>query len=176
MDQKIVQALHGVNGWSPALDALAIFCASLLPYFIVFAFIIFTVVSFRRGGAGTFADNKKRLRFLLLTALAVLIAYGFFVSVIRFVYPVARPFAAFGWQPLISHEASNPSFPSGHAVFLFALAMSVWQTSRRWGWYFLAVAALNAVARVFVGVHWPSDILAGALLGIIVAIIITKKV
>ncbi len=176
MDQKIVHALHALNGWSSALDAFALFCASFLPYVIGIAFIFFTVVSFRRGGAGTFADNKKRLRFILLTALSVLIAWGFFVPVIRFIYPHARPFVALGWNPLLYHDASDPSFPSGHAVFLFALATSVWQANRRWGWYFMVAAALNAAARVFVGVHWPSDVMAGALGGIIVAIIIAKKV
>lgn len=47
-----------------------------------------------------------------------------------------------------------------------ALAASVWLRDRQWGNWLLAAAALVSIARVFVGVHWPADVRAGAAIGI----------
>jgi undecaprenyl-diphosphatase len=57
------------------------------------------------------------------------------------------------------------SFPSSHAVNNFALALLFSSYYRRWTWAFVAFASLVALSRVFVGVHYPSDILAGSLIG-----------
>ena len=53
-----------------------------------------------------------------------------------------------------------------------ALAFAVWFIDRRWFLWFLAVTVLMGLARIFVGVHWPLDILAGALVALTSAVII----
>ncbi|ATV80198.1 Membrane-associated phospholipid phosphatase [Corynebacterium pseudotuberculosis] len=60
----------------------------------------------------------------------------------------------------------NPSFPSGHATTAFAAATILALLCRRW-WVVTAwiMAAAVALSRLVRGVHWPSDVLAGALLG-----------
>ena len=65
---------------------------------------------------------------------------------------------------------SGNSLPSGHAAFMFALAMELWFLDKKWGAWFMLFAVLNGAARVFVGVHWPLDILAGAAVGILSAL------
>jgi undecaprenyl-diphosphatase len=64
------------------------------------------------------------------------------------------------------------SFPSSHAVNNFAMATVFAFYYRRWRYAFFSWAALIALSRVFVGVHYPSDILGGALVGGIVALAI----
>ena len=60
----------------------------------------------------------------------------------------------------------SASFPSGHASGAFAVATVVWLLAgRRWGGVALAVAAAIALSRVWLGVHYPSDVVAGAALG-----------
>jgi undecaprenyl-diphosphatase len=67
-------------------------------------------------------------------------------------------------------SASGPSFPSAHAARAFAVALLVWlNTNRRWGAVAVAVASLIALSRVYLGVHWPSDVVVGALLGLMLA-------
>ena len=83
-------------------------------------------------------------------------------EVIRFFYDRPRPFKVFDITPLIAHSA-GASFPSGHAAFYFALALPIFLIDRKWGWYAIVAAVLIGMARVFVGVHWPLDILAGLL-------------
>lgn len=87
------------------------------------------------------------------------------MEIIRFFYERQRPFLVLGFQPLADHIQSG-SFPSGHAAFFFALALTVFYFNKLWGWRFLAMAMVISLARIFVGVHWPSDILAGAIIGL----------
>jgi undecaprenyl-diphosphatase len=64
------------------------------------------------------------------------------------------------------------SFPSDHAVLFFALAVGIFHVSRRWGWVALAHATvLIAVPRVYLGIHWFTDILAGTALGIVLGLV-----
>lgn len=63
------------------------------------------------------------------------------------------------------------SFPSDHAVLFFALATGIFQVSRRWGALALAHAViLIAVPRLYLGIHWFTDILAGTALGVALAL------
>jgi undecaprenyl-diphosphatase len=57
------------------------------------------------------------------------------------------------------------SFPSGHAANNFAVAGVGLLVFRRWGWMFLLPAALVAYSRVYVGSHWPLDVVVSALIG-----------
>ncbi len=83
---------------------------------------------------------------------------------------VPRPFAAGLGQAYIEH-ASRGSLPSTHAavMFMVALAFMLRPSLRRIGVPLLALAAATGWARVYVGVHFPLDIVAGLLLGAVVA-------
>lgn len=74
---------------------------------------------------------------------------------------------------LLSVPSPDPSFPSDHAAAAFAIALAVFAFSRRVGALFLAVAALIGVSRIALGMHYPSDVLAGALIGCAAALLVT---
>ena len=63
------------------------------------------------------------------------------------------------------------SFPSGHAMFFGALAMSLYFVQKRIGYMYFVVALIVGLARVASGVHFPIDIFVGYILGILIAII-----
>jgi undecaprenyl-diphosphatase len=66
------------------------------------------------------------------------------------------------------------AFPSGHAATAFAAATVIACDSRRLAIPAYSLAALVAWSRVYVGVHWPLDVIGGAALGILVAIALLK--
>jgi len=71
--------------------------------------------------------------------------------------------------PLVSLPATS-SFPSGHATVAFACATVLALAVPRLRWPLFALAALIAFSRVYVGVHYPLDALAGAALGILIGL------
>ena len=75
-------------------------------------------------------------------------------------------FGAFGFQPNWL-DWTFQSFPSGHATTAFALAAVVGFVSTRWFYPALALATVIAISRVGLGVHYPSDVIAGAILGLL---------
>ena len=78
----------------------------------------------------------------------------------------ARPFVAEPHQVhLFTAHAADPGFPSDHATAAFAIAVAILLRKRAWGWVALGFATVLAVGRVGIGVHYPSDVLAGAALG-----------
>jgi undecaprenyl-diphosphatase len=80
-----------------------------------------------------------------------------------------RPYEVLAGARLIDQRPATASFPSGHATRAFAgaLAASRLFPAGQVVWWPLAVAI--GVSRIYVGAHWPSDVLAGALLGLAVA-------
>jgi undecaprenyl-diphosphatase len=76
-----------------------------------------------------------------------------------------RPFAADGDLEPLGELPDSASFPSGHASSAFAAAAVLAVFLPRWRWLPFVPAALVALSRVWLGVHYPSDVLAGALLG-----------
>src|SRR3954447_26472973 len=84
----------------------------------------------------------------------------------------ARPFVDHPHAKLLISHARDPGFPSDHATGAFAMAMALWFYDRTIGAVALVLAAIIAFARVYVGVHYPADVVAGALIGIAVALIL----
>ena len=80
-----------------------------------------------------------------------------------------RPYTVVeGLIPLLTSGDPN-SFPSGHTCAAFAFAAGVWRgTPERWmKWAALALAVFMGLSRLYVGVHYPSDVLVGALVGVL---------
>ena len=89
-----------------------------------------------------------------------------------------RPFAANGFEGLLIAAPTDPSFPSGHTASSFAAAAAWFRRDKRWGSAALVLAALIAFSRLYLYVHYPSDVLAGATLGVAAAFLagwIVKK-
>lgn len=140
------------------LDSFGVFLAEYLPYFLGLGVLLF-IFSEKNG--------RRRWFYLAEMALALILSRGILTELIRHFYYHPRPFDALGVVNLIAE--SGASFPSGHAAFFFAMAGILLFWDKRWGWTYLGFAALNGLARVFAGVHWPLDILGGALVGLVSA-------
>jgi undecaprenyl-diphosphatase len=96
-------------------------------------------------------------------------------QVISRVWDRPRPYEAHpASDHLLSVPSPDPSFPSDHAAAAFAIAFAVLAFSRRGGLVFLAAATLIGLSRIALGMHYPSDVVAGAFVGWAAAALVTS--
>ena len=75
-----------------------------------------------------------------------------------------RPYDLLGYDVLVQH-LSDFSFPSGHTAASFAAATAIYAINKKWGIGAYIFAALMGFSRLYLGVHFPTDVLAGAFTG-----------
>jgi undecaprenyl-diphosphatase len=159
-DKRIFRLLNG-NWLNPILDHLLPFVTDagnfILPF--VVAAIVIVLVGRVRG-----------LRFLVLAVFSVVVADAMGTHIFKYSFLRARPCIALGDVRLLVGCTNLPSFPSNHAVNASVLATLTSLYMPRLWLPAMALAILVGYSRVYVGVHYPLDVLAGSLLGIAVAV------
>ena len=158
LDVLIFQQINGLAGRWNFLDGAGIFFAQYFEYALV-GFTLFFL--------------RKNFRVILSAFSAAVLARFGIVELIRLFWSRARPFIGNNVNLLIGHENTS-SFPSGHAAFYFGLSTVVYFYNKKAGIVFFIASFLISISRVFVGIHWPSDILAGAILGILSGWLVLK--
>jgi undecaprenyl-diphosphatase len=124
-----------------------------------FIWIIFGTI------AGIFPNNTAAMwRLWLAVAMAFLVVD----NVVKPLFERPRPFEVMAVR-LIDARPSSPSFPSGHAAMAAAGALAGTRMLPVAGIALWPLAALVIVSRVYLGVHWPTDVIAGAILGCSIA-------
>ena len=158
MDQglnwDLAQAVNGLAGHSAALDQLGIFLANDLVFLIVLGAATWWLLPFG-------SDDGKRAA---LAAAAALIGGLVVAFVVGHLVDVPRPFVAHHVDLLIQSQHDS-SFPSDHSTASFAVASTAIVRRMPGRWLLLSGATLVALARVYVGVHYPADVIVGALIG-----------
>lgn len=102
-------------------------------------------------------------------------ALGLLVNrVVSGVWHRDRPFAAHHVEHLWGPRKADPSFPSDHASAAFGIAVAVLLIDPVAGAAFLLLAALIGAGRVVVGEHYPGDVLAGAAVGTLCALVVVR--
>jgi len=146
--------IFNLNGKSILLDRLMVFGADQLIY--LFIFFIF-ILGFK-GGA---KEKKAFLLILLGVPLAILLIKG-----IHLFFFESRPFVTYHFTPFVK-EAADASFPSRHTTIATVFAFSCTYFKSKWSLLFLFLMLWVGISRVYIGVHYPLDILGGFIVGII---------
>lgn len=166
IDIQTLNLLNNSLGGRLWLDALARFFAVYGVYFFVAGLAVYWFVARNRLGA------RKSL---VVAFTAFVLSRGILTEIIRFLFPRQRPF--------LQHEATQyvakgnePSFPSGHAAAMFAIAFAIYFYNKSLGKWLLLISLLVGIARVMVGIHFPSDILGGLVVGLFSAWVVDKLI
>jgi len=133
-------------------------------HFRIFFAVIWLTLVIKGGTTG-------RTIALLLIPL-ILVSDQLSSSVIKSLVGRIRPCHTLSEVRLLVPCGSGFSFPSSHAVNNFAAATLFSYYYRRWTWAFVTYASLVSLSRPYVGVHYPSDILSGGVIGVIIAALI----
>lgn len=112
----------------------------------------------------------KTRRVGLTVGLALIIGYLTGNLLLKNVVARTRPYDLAGVD-IIVNRLSDFSFPSGHTLCSFEAATAVWLYHRKWGVAALSLATVIAFSRLYLFVHYPTDVLAGAVMGVGIALL-----
>ncbi len=158
MDSRLQDWINGLAGHSGLADSLMKIGADDLVYLVV---PLLLLLWFWPGG-----ERALNQRLAGAVVIGIVLSKVFEIGLGE-VHQVARPFVSDpDTRLLITHGADN-SFPSGHTSFAFGVAGTVVWWRQRLGAVALVCAAFVGFARVYVGVHWPVDIVVGAFVGLV---------
>lgn len=115
--------------------------------------------------------DKKKKQLIVKAIMAGMLAW-LITQIVKDLLPAIRPFIINYNPPLTLTLPFGASFPSSHAAFAFALATSVWLKNKTLGISYLIVALLVSWGRIISNVHFPVDILGGAIVGAFVSIVV----
>ncbi len=120
--------------------------------------------------------ERQRRQIGLYIALAAMGLSSLTVLIINSFYFRPRPFDGIENHEvaLLFYRPTDSSFPSNSAAAAFGIAAGVWGVNRPLGTALLVVSGLFALSRVYAGVHYPSDVVAGALIGCAVAFLVFR--
>ena len=165
-DRHDFQVVNDLSRRTPWLHGVVV---SYAAYGVVL-FAVLLVVGFllaRRSG------QVRAVSRALLAGVGVLVAVAANQPIVHAVNE-ARPFTQLPGALVLVHRSADASFPSDHAVMAGATAVGLLFVSRRLGAIAAAAALLMAFARVYVGVHFPVDVVAGLAVGALVAVLLQR--
>ncbi|HHZ18936.1 MAG TPA: phosphatase PAP2 family protein [Firmicutes bacterium] len=155
MDKTILLVVQQLT--SPLADAFFILMSRLgeVVFYLPFIAIVYWCGS-RRSGA----------RLVLAIFFSGMVNTG-----LKLLFMRPRPIGVEGVRSLYTGSAGGTSFPSGHTQ----QSAAFWRTlvllypRRLWAWLGTLIVLLVGISRIYLGVHWPSDVLAGLVIGCLVA-------
>ncbi|MBS3902914.1 MAG: phosphatase PAP2 family protein [Anaplasmataceae bacterium] len=161
INRTIVLWFQDVFDGHVIFDALVVFLAEYLSYFLVIGvlYYIFMLENWRR-----------RWIFIVLTSFIILIAMGGIAWPLQVIVGSERPFQVLDFEAFVL-SGSYYSFPSLHTTFFAAIATLFFLINKRWGVWYGFLTLLVGLGRVAAGVHWPVDIFAGLIVGVLGALL-----
>ena len=166
-DKAVLLWLNGLVGRSSAFDEVISWLASdyLIP-------VSLSLTLFAMWFIGQNKEVRLKYQLTIFVALTAMALSSLAVFIINAFYFRPRPFDAFDDLTLLFYKPTDSSFPANSAAATFAIAAAVWSINRPIGTAMFVAAGLYGFARVFAGVHYPLDIIAGALIALAVVFLV----
>lgn len=162
MDETVFLWLNGFVGRAPAFDTVI--------ELVVSDYLVPVTLTLTLLALWFSCDTATRSRYqygIIAAVFAVALSNGSIEILNNFVFR-DRPFVDHEVS-LLFYEPTDSSFPANTAAMAFGISAAVWVFNRRVGWMLLAISALYAFSRVYSGVHYPLDVIAGGLIGVVAA-------
>jgi undecaprenyl-diphosphatase len=143
-------------------DLFITFIASFLIWIMFAGIVVLWVIDGR-------IKKEQALHALITTLIAWLIT-----ELIKNLINTRRPYITNGGEPMTITTPDDAAFPSGHSTAAFAMAVSIWFHDKKLGTLYMISAFLVAMGRIMANVHYPLDIIVGALIGTLTSVTFEK--
>ncbi|MEK6545562.1 MAG: phosphatase PAP2 family protein [Nitrospinota bacterium] len=158
------------NGWSNPINDILFATLTLLGS---------TYVALPVAGITIYIFDRKNFRKGLALLISSALVGGLLVHLLKELVDRPRPLTDMAGLiregkvhiNVIYPPLREASFPSGHSQTIFTAATILCYTYRKYIWVLFLIASLSAISRVYVGAHYPLDVLAGGTIGIILSIL-----
>lgn len=162
-DKALFLWINALVGHAPVIDAMM---SRLASDYLVPVGMGLTLVALWFVGN----DDRERMRYQIgmFTALTAMALSSLVVFICNALFFRPRPFDGLDDVSLLFYMPTDSSFPSNSAAVAFAIAAGVWCINRRLGAVLFVAAAVYGFSRIYVGVHYPADILGGAVIAVVV--------
>jgi undecaprenyl-diphosphatase len=166
-DRSVFLYINGLAGKVPFIDGF--FRGISNDYFAVISCCL-VLIWLWFGTRGV--ERRKAYQRVVMIAIISIGMASLLVFISNHLYFRTRPFNTLppGSVHLLFYPPTDSSFPSNLAAVLFAIAMPVIIKIRSWGALLLTIAVLGSFGRIYMGVHYPLDILGGAAIGTVGAL------
>lgn len=171
LDHQIFTAINSLAGRYHWLDLIAIVCAKYV-IFVIFGAALGWWISLHKSKPTTSWPIEGKKKWLAFGHLGItLVAVYFINQLVALIHFRERPFLHDGVKQIVN-PLSEKSFPSDHAAASFATAMVIFFYNKSLGIFLFFLAILVGLARIYTGVHYPLDVLGGAIVGVFTASVI----
>jgi len=162
-DKALFLWINALVGNAPAVDAAMVWLASdyLVPVCMGLTLVALWFI-------GNDAPQRMRYQIGMFTALTAMALSSLVVLISNALFFRPRPFDGLEGVNLLFYQPTDSSFPSNSAAAAFAIAAAVWCVNWRIGAVLFIAAAVYGFSRVYVGVHYPADILGGAVIALVI--------
>jgi undecaprenyl-diphosphatase len=167
-DTSIFLWINGLAGSVPFIDEF--FKGIANDYFALIAGCLVLVWLWFATRDSVQREKNQRTVFLAMISIGIASAM---MALVNHYYFRPRPFDVLPGNSihLLFYKPTDSSFPSNLAAVIFALAIGVFIKNKRYGSWLLALAVLAGFGRIYLGVHYPLDILGGAALALLATIV-----
>jgi undecaprenyl-diphosphatase len=167
-DEKILLWLNGLVGRAPLFDE---FMSVIGDDFFITTCLALSVIALWFG-ARRLNQRKRNQRAVVAAAFAVVLTC-LWILLTTDIFHRLRPSEVYAIS-LLGYLHEDYSFPSETAAVAFAFATAIWMENRKAGIAIGCLAFLWCFGRVYCGIHYPLDIVAGALIGILTAFLVSR--
>jgi membrane-associated phospholipid phosphatase len=166
IDSSIVRSL---NSWGEHHRSLVKVCSNDVVYIVILLAALWFVIQVLKSHP--IKADIKDFGVNLVTKGIVILAFPLGIAIvvsesISAIYVRQRPFVADSKVHLLVPHSADGGMPSHHIVFMAALVATIFYYDKRSATFFAILTLITGVARVVAGIHYPSDIIVGALIGV----------